>query len=162
MLEQYLHTHDHQFGFKKQHSTDMCIFTVKSVIKYYTKQKSSVYTCFLDAAKAFDRVSHWTLFSKLINRNIRFLSSKFRYIHTCTDTGSHSSSQKNRRTPRVHPVYICMLRITVFFYIFKQVVPNVQMCHQISPIRTNHRHCQLELISGATKIIFPQTGRTPT
>ena len=70
MLEQYLHTHDHQFRFKKQHSTDMCIFTVKSVIKYYTKQKSSVYTCFLDAAKAFDRVSHWTLFSKLINRNI--------------------------------------------------------------------------------------------
>ena len=46
MLEQYLHTHDHQFGFKKQHSTDMCIFTVKSVIKYYTKQKSSVYICF--------------------------------------------------------------------------------------------------------------------
>ena len=58
MLEQYLHTHDQQFGFKKQHSTDMCIFTVKSVIKYYTKQKSSVYTCFLNAAKAFDRVSH--------------------------------------------------------------------------------------------------------
>ena len=70
MLEEYLQTHDHQFGFKKQHSTDMCIFTVKSVIKYYTKQKSSVYTCFLDAAKAFDRVSHWTLFSKLIKRNI--------------------------------------------------------------------------------------------
>ena len=49
MLEEYLQTHDHQFGFKKQHSTYMCIFTVKSVIKYYTKQKSSVYTCFLDA-----------------------------------------------------------------------------------------------------------------
>ena len=53
-----MYTHDHQFGFKKQHSTDMCITTVKSVIKYYTKQKSSVYTCYLDAAKAFDRVSH--------------------------------------------------------------------------------------------------------
>ena len=70
MLEEYLQTHDHQFGFKKQHSTDMCIFTVKSVIKYYTKQKSFVYTCFIDAAKAFDRVSHWTLFSKLIKQNI--------------------------------------------------------------------------------------------
>ena len=70
MLEQYLYTHDHQFWFKKQHSKDMGSFTVKSVIKYYTKQESSVYTCFLDAAKSFDRVSHWTLFSKLINRNI--------------------------------------------------------------------------------------------
>ena len=60
MLEKYLHTHDQQFGFKSQHATDMCIFTVKSVIKYYTKQNSTVFTCFLDAAKAFDRVSHWT------------------------------------------------------------------------------------------------------
>ena len=70
MLEIYLDTDDHQFGFKSQHATDMCIFTIKSVIKYYTKQNSSVFTCFLDAAKAFDRVSHWTLFSKLIQRNI--------------------------------------------------------------------------------------------
>ena len=46
-LEKYLHT-------------TYC----KSVIKYYTKQNSTVYTCFLDAAKAFDRVSHWTLFRK--------------------------------------------------------------------------------------------------
>ena len=61
---------DQQFGFKSQHATDMCIFTVKSVIKYYTKQNSAVFTCFLDAAKAFDRVSHWTLFSKMIKRNV--------------------------------------------------------------------------------------------
>ena len=33
MLEIYLDTDDHQFGFKSQHATDMCIFTVKSVIK---------------------------------------------------------------------------------------------------------------------------------
>ena len=38
-----------------QHATDMCIFTVKSVIKYYTRQNSTVFTCFLDAAKAVDR-----------------------------------------------------------------------------------------------------------
>ena len=55
-MEHYLH--DHQFGFKSQHATDMCIFTVKSVIKYCTKLNSAVSTCFLDAAKAFDRVSH--------------------------------------------------------------------------------------------------------
>ena len=49
MLEKYLHIHDQQFGFKNQYATDMCIFTVKGVIKYYTKQNSTVYTCFLDA-----------------------------------------------------------------------------------------------------------------
>ena len=26
------YTHDHRFGFKKQHATDMCIYTVKSVL----------------------------------------------------------------------------------------------------------------------------------
>ena len=61
MLEQCLQTYDHQFGFKSQHATDMCIFTVKSVSKYYTKQNSTVFTRFLVTAKAFDRVSHWTL-----------------------------------------------------------------------------------------------------
>ena len=70
MLEKYLHTDDQQFGFKSQHATDMCIFTVKSVIKYYTKQNSTVFTRFLDAAKAFDKMSHWTLFSKMIKRNV--------------------------------------------------------------------------------------------
>ena len=38
VLEMYLITHDHQFGFKSKHSTDMCIFTVKSIVKYYYRQ----------------------------------------------------------------------------------------------------------------------------
>ena len=42
-------------GLKKQHSTDMCIFKLKSVIKYYTRQSTPVFSCLLDAAKAFDR-----------------------------------------------------------------------------------------------------------
>ena len=62
ILQMYLITHDHQFGFKTKHSADMCIFTVKSIIKCYTGHNTPVYTCFLDASKAFDRVNHWTLF----------------------------------------------------------------------------------------------------
>ena len=65
VLEAYLLTYDHQFGFKCKHSTDMCIFTVKSLVKYYTGQNTSVYTCLLDASKAFDRVNHWTFFCKI-------------------------------------------------------------------------------------------------
>ena len=57
--------------FKIQHATDMCIFTVKSVIKLIRSGiVLAVYQCFLVAAKAFDRVSHWTLFSKMIKRNV--------------------------------------------------------------------------------------------
>ena len=29
-----------------------------------------MFTCFLDARKAFDRVNHWTLFSKLLTRGM--------------------------------------------------------------------------------------------
>ena len=61
-----IYTSDNQFGFKAKHSTDMCISAVKSVVKYYNYFHSPVYICFLDASKAFDRINHWTLFSKLI------------------------------------------------------------------------------------------------
>ena len=62
LLKYILDTHDHQFGFKNQHSIDICIFTLKSVIKYYIQQNTPAYSCFLDASKAFDRVNHWKLF----------------------------------------------------------------------------------------------------
>ena len=29
IIENYICTHDHQFDLKKQHATDMCIYTVK-------------------------------------------------------------------------------------------------------------------------------------
>ena len=66
ILQMYLITHDHQYGFKTKHSADMCMFTVKSIIKYYTGHNTPAYPCFLDASKAFDRINHWTLFTKLI------------------------------------------------------------------------------------------------
>ena len=67
LMESYLVTRDNQFGFKKKHSTDLCIFSVKSIIKYmyYNLYKSPVYSCFLDASKAYGRVNHWTLFQKI-------------------------------------------------------------------------------------------------
>ena len=43
------------------------------LIKYYTDQNTPVYTCLLDASKAFDRVNHWTLFAKLIESHAPLL-----------------------------------------------------------------------------------------
>ena len=68
-----LHTTDNQFGFKPKLGTEMCVFAFKQVIDYYKSNSSPVYICYLDASKAFDRVNHWTLLSKLINRNINVL-----------------------------------------------------------------------------------------
>ena len=67
---EYLTSNSHQFGFKKQHSTDLCIFTMKEIINYYNALSSPVYACFIDASKAFDKINHWCLFHKLLNRNM--------------------------------------------------------------------------------------------
>ena len=69
-LSKFLLTSPHQFGFKPKHSTDACIFVLKESIDRYVEQQSSVYMCFLDASKAFDRVNHFSLFNKLINRGV--------------------------------------------------------------------------------------------
>ena len=72
ILDGYLCTSENQFGFKEKHATDLCICTctVKSVIKYHNHFISAVFTCFLDASKAFDRVNHWTLFKKLLVKGV--------------------------------------------------------------------------------------------
>ena len=48
-----------------KHFTDLCIYTVKSIIRYYNYYNSPVYTCFLDAPEAFDRINHWTMPKRL-------------------------------------------------------------------------------------------------
>ena len=37
-------------------------------IEYFKSRSTSVHVAFLDASKAFDKISHWTLFKKLIDR----------------------------------------------------------------------------------------------
>lgn len=51
-LEMYLLTSDNQFGFKKKHGTDMCIYALKEIVGKYHRQNSSVFLCFIDATKA--------------------------------------------------------------------------------------------------------------
>ena len=51
----FLDTCSNQFGFKKKHSTDQCVFVLKEFIDSYRVLNGSVFTCFLDASKAFDR-----------------------------------------------------------------------------------------------------------
>ena len=69
-----LNTSDMQFAFKKNHSTVMCSTVLKETINYYLNNGSEVYTCFIDATKAFDRVRHDKLFQLLIDRNIPALA----------------------------------------------------------------------------------------
>jgi len=57
-----------QFGFKNGVGCSDALFTVKSAIDYFTKNGCTVTVSALDISKAFDRVSYYALFSKLMSR----------------------------------------------------------------------------------------------
>ena len=65
-LQNWLSTTCSQFGFKDKHGTEMCFFMMKELVRYYIEHGSCMYVTYLDASKAFDRVNHQKLFSKLI------------------------------------------------------------------------------------------------
>ena len=57
---------DHlQFGFKSGVGCSDALFTVKSVVDHFNRNGNTVTISALDISKAFDRVSHFGLFSKL-------------------------------------------------------------------------------------------------
>ena len=59
-----------QFGFKPGLSTTMCTGVLKAVISRYLVGDSCVYSCLVDASKAFDTVDHTLLLEKLLRRNL--------------------------------------------------------------------------------------------
>ena len=65
-LEDYIWTKDNQFAYKTGHSTDMCVFILKEIVRHYNKHRTPMYVCFLDASKAFDCVNHWKLFKVMV------------------------------------------------------------------------------------------------
>ena len=64
-MQRLLNSCDNQFGFKFSHSTDLCIYTLKEYIEYHKNRGTTVYVTFLDASKAFDRLTYWLLFDEL-------------------------------------------------------------------------------------------------
>ena len=69
-ISHLLGTDDLQFGFKEKTSTSHAIYTLKSTIDHFNRKGSNVYVALLDCSKAFDRISHYGLFTKLIQRKI--------------------------------------------------------------------------------------------
>ena len=66
----YLYTSDNQFGFKSKVGCSHAIYTLRNVIDQCVENDSTVNLCFLDMAKAFDKVCHHVLLLKLMKRRI--------------------------------------------------------------------------------------------
>ena len=61
---------DLQYAFKQGHSTNMCTLIIKEIIAHYIARGSEVYSCFIDASKAFDKINVAQLFKLLLKRDI--------------------------------------------------------------------------------------------
>ncbi len=59
-----------QFADKPELSTTQCTWAAKEVISYYNNKCSSVYACVLDCSKAFDKIRHDVLFTKLYDKGL--------------------------------------------------------------------------------------------
>ena len=66
----FLRSSELQFGFKPGMSTSHAMFSLKNCINYFTSRGSNVFTAFLDLTKAFDTISHYGLFIKLMERQV--------------------------------------------------------------------------------------------
>jgi len=60
----------YQFGFTAGCSTSLCTSVFKRTVDYYTHRGSHAFACFIDFSKAFDRVSYWKLFHKLLDDSV--------------------------------------------------------------------------------------------
>jgi len=122
-IDKYLNTNCNQFGFKSKHGTDMCIYVLKEALLHYKNSGSNIFSCFLDASKAFDRVNHSVLFQKLIRRGVPAVIVRllvYWYTNQTMINGrvySLKDSQSLMGLDRVeyclHTYFVCMLMISV-------------------------------------------------
>ena len=113
-----LATSDMQYAFKDKHSTVMCTLVMKEVVKYYSNHATDVFSCFVDATKAFDLVRYDKLFSLLIRREVppivlRALLDLYERQQLCTRWKGHvselfSTSNGIRQGGVISPVLFCV------------------------------------------------------
>ena len=61
---------DMQFAYKSKHSTALCSVAYLETLQYYRQNGSHVYSCLLDASKAFDCIHCGKLYNILISKKI--------------------------------------------------------------------------------------------
>jgi Reverse transcriptase (RNA-dependent DNA polymerase) len=64
----YLQTDLRQVGFKKNSGCSNAIYTARQIVNYFIKGNCTASLCALDISKAFDKVNHHALFTKLMER----------------------------------------------------------------------------------------------
>ena len=63
-------TSDQQFAFKANHSTTLCTGILMETATHFVNNNSCVFSCFLDASKAFDNVHYRQLFNLILKPGV--------------------------------------------------------------------------------------------
>jgi hypothetical protein len=100
-----------QAGFRPDYRTTDNIFTIKTILnKYLYKNKKQVFACFVDFSKAFDSLSHETLFQKrytlgITGKCFQFIRNMYTHAkfvvkkdHTITDPSILGNNGNNKIT----------------------------------------------------------------
>ena len=70
LCDNFIYTSDMQFGFKHNHFTVLCSLIYKEAVSNYLQNGRNVYSCLLNASKAFDCIHLGKLFAILSERNV--------------------------------------------------------------------------------------------
>lgn len=107
-----------QYGFQKKLSCSHAIYTLRAVTDYYVAGLSTVNVAMLDLRKAFDRVKHDTLFTRLMKLNVpptvlRLLMAWYKHGIVSVRWGAHSSytfplRMGVRQGGVLSPVFFCV------------------------------------------------------
>ena len=89
-------TSDQQFAFKANHSTTLCTGILIETASHFVNNNSCVYSCFLDASKAFDKVHYGKLFNLMLKRSVpsvivRFILDGYTRHRMCAQWERHTS-----------------------------------------------------------------------
>lgn len=61
---------DMQFAYKERHSTVLCSIIYIETLHHYNNNGSNVFSCLLDASKAYDRIHYGKMFEMLLSRDL--------------------------------------------------------------------------------------------
>ena len=125
----YFLTSSIQFSFKKR------IWLQSFRLQHYVSGGSTVNVCLLDLSKAFDKMNHFALYNKLMNRSIpvllmSVLENWFSFCISCVNWGSAMSyfyelktgvRQGGRGVRRTGLTGLKPPPRNLFFYLFKSV-----------------------------------------
>ena len=128
---------ERQFGFKKLHSCADCSFVLKESVNHFLERgNKEMFLSGLDLSKAFDRVSHYRLFNRLLDTEypvyfVKFLQTWYENQNMWNNRLSEPFGARNRvRQGSVLSPSLFNIYIDDLLHQLEEMVPEYVVCIQ--------------------------------